>query len=88
MRNEYMANKVEEIQTKIDDMYLTYDSKLLAAVMMVRAGQLLRGLYSIGAASDAEINAMIDEAFKDSTTKLPADKTPRTVAIGMPEKAS
>lgn len=88
MSNEHMSRKLEEIQAKIDELYLTYDSKLLAAVMMVRSGQLLQGLYSVGAASDGEINSMISEAFKNATTKLPTDKTPHMITVGMLSKPS
>lgn len=73
---------INEIHTELNRLFLTFDTKVLAAAMMIRAGQALRACHSAGVWTVDDVRVVVEEATADVYTPLTEDKVPRIVTTG------
>jgi len=74
-----------EINAQLNSLSMTYDAKVLSAMLLTRASHILRQLHDAGIYKPQDIMKMVDYAFADVLTPLPAEQKPKVVTIGGPE---
>lgn len=74
---QHFNEVASEISDRINELHMTYDSRILAAIMLRKAAGLLQNLYSSGIYSKEEVEGIIRLATEDCTTR--SDVTPAIV---------
>lgn len=73
---------IGEIAKELDLLFSTFDTKVLAAAMLLRSTQALRAVHSAGMWRVEDVKAVIDGATKDVLTPLPKDQVPKVATLG------
>jgi hypothetical protein len=79
-QKSYRAEVMNEIGERLDDLILSYDSKVLATMLVVKGCGLLRALYNSGLWTEKDIKPILDEAARE--VFLPMEKQVKTITIG------
>lgn len=79
---DHATKVMTEINTSLMDLSLTYDTKLLAAMLLTHAAAHLRNLHAAGILKSADVEAMIVQSFAGVLEPLPAEKQPKVITIG------
>ncbi len=85
-KQQYLDSELARITNDLSIMSVTYDSKLLTAALLIKAGGMLRSLHAIGLLSTQEVNGMIGIAFADATTPLPEDQKPQIAPLDLSQQ--
>ena len=73
----------ERINDQLNSLFMTYDTKTLTIMLLIKAGGALQNLYSLGIWKADAIKGMIEEAFKNACVQLPEEKLPKISTVGM-----
>ena len=88
MNEQHHTNVSNEINKRIDEMLMTYDTKLLATTLVFRGVQALRALIAANMWRKEDVKAVIDGATADVFLPFPKNKIPQISTIGISKKAS
>jgi len=80
--SQYIDEKGGEINEKLNDLAMTYDNRLLSAVLLNRAANTLQLLHAAGIFKADDIKKMIDFAFERVLDPLPAGEHPQVITAG------
>lgn len=85
-KQAHLTATISKINDQLEAMAISYDSKVLAAALLMKSSALLRGLLSVGVCSEQEIMNMFQFSFAEAITPLPADKRPQIAPIDLTQQ--
>jgi hypothetical protein len=75
----HQENVITQIHEELGRLAMTYDSRTLAAAMMVQAASMLRGLRAAGMWKDADVQAVVEGAVEIALGEV--GEAPKVVMI-------
>jgi hypothetical protein len=82
MKSTYPSSLVDEMNDQLDQLFSTYDTRLLSSLMLVRAGAALRALHSVGAWKVEDVKVIVDDVLSTIYTPLPKSDHPAIATTG------
>lgn len=79
---QHQSSVQDEIDTLIQSMVMTYDTKLLGVLLLTRGAELLRAVHSAQLWRVEDVRAVVDAVTKDIYEPLDAKDIPRVETIG------
>jgi len=70
---------ISAISIELDRLYATFDTRVLAAAMLVKSTVVLRACHSAGAMKVEDVQAMIKEVTSDIYLPLPRSQVPPVI---------
>lgn len=67
---------VDQIQEDLTQLFMKYDTKLLATAMLMRSATALRTVHSAGIWKVSDVQAVVEAALEDIYTPIPAENLP------------
>jgi hypothetical protein len=72
---------ITQITEQLDVLCSSFDTKVLAAAMMLRSAQMLRACHSAGVWKVEDVRAVVESATKNIYTPLPENRAPKVVTL-------
>lgn len=72
---------ISQIAEQLDVLCSSFDTKVLAAAMMLRSAQMLRACHSAGVWKVEDVRAVVESATKNIYTPLPENRAPKVVTL-------
>lgn len=72
---------ISQITEQLDVLCSSFDTKVLAAAMMLRSAQMLRACHSAGVWKVEDVRAVVESATKNIYTPLPENRAPKVVTL-------
>jgi len=79
-QSEYVNTVADQIQDRLTELFMTYDTKLLATIMMHRSAKALQGLHSLDIWEVEDVRVVVEESIKDIYVRLPQEDIIRVTA--------
>jgi len=84
MSEAHVDKTLDELNEKLNELTTQYDSKLLAASLLMRSAHLLRMLLAAGYITDREVEGMMVYAATTVAEPMPVGEKPIIMTLNAP----